>query len=66
MARTSFASIDDIEADPKIHARTFHHPARKPTNFAYLGDDVAVAQWYTPAEDGILDANSAIQAATIQ
>jgi hypothetical protein len=45
MASTSFARIEDIEADPKIHARTFHQPAKKPTNFEYLGDDVAVAQW---------------------
>lgn len=45
MARTSLAKIDDIEAEPNIQASTFHHPARKPMNFGYLGDDVAVAQW---------------------
>lgn len=55
-----------MEADPKIQAKTFHQPARKPRNFEYLGPDVAVAQWYTPAEDGMLDANSAMHAPTIQ
>jgi len=38
----------------------------KPTNLEYFGPAVTLAQWYTPPEEGIELANSAMQAATIQ
>lgn len=66
MAKIWLARIELILADPKIHAKKFHHPAKKPTTLEYLDGVVIDAQWYTPLDDGTALASSAMQAAIIQ
>lgn len=57
--------IEAIEVAPKIHAKQFHHPAKKPHGRPYF-PAVTEAQWYTPLAEGIPDASSARDAETSQ
>ena len=64
--RTLLTKMRTNEALPRIHASKFHQPAKKPTIRPHLGPGVTLAQAYTPAEDGMAEASSAMEAATIQ
>jgi hypothetical protein len=47
------------------NGRTYH-PAKKPTTRPYFAPAVTLAQWYTPAADGMAEAISAMQAAIMK
>jgi hypothetical protein len=43
-----------------------YHPAKKPRALPYLAPAVTLAQWYTPEEDGMAEAISAMHAAIMK
>ncbi len=59
-------AIELIEAAPSTQASQFQYPAKKPTTRPYFFPGVTEAQWYTPPADGMAEASSAIDAATVQ
>ena len=75
------ATISAVPVTPRIQARKFHHPAKKPHTLPY-GPAVTEAQLYTnhmlelwdlvtavytpPPDEGIAEASSAIEAAISQ
>jgi hypothetical protein len=59
-------SIQRSEAKVRETWRVTYHPAKKPRALPYLAPAVTLAQWYTPEEDGMAEAISAMHAAIMK
>jgi hypothetical protein len=61
-----YVSIQGSEAKLRERWRSTYHPAKKPRALPYLAPAVTLAQWYTPEEEGMAEAISAMHAAIMK
>lgn len=50
----------------EVMESTYYHPAKYPRTRPYVLPPVMQAQWYTPADEGIAEAISAMHAAIMK